>query len=68
MSVRESVKGEIRLLRLGLTAEKIKECRWLKPRLVDRFEYVWTPDNHVRHSRIVALREGADPRQIQQQI
>src|SRR5215831_12541261 len=42
---------------LGLTAEKMKDCRWLKPELVARFEYVeWTPDNHLRHSRFVALR------------
>jgi bifunctional non-homologous end joining protein LigD len=46
---------------LGLRAEKMKECRWLKPRLVGQFEYVqWTPDNHLRHSRFVALREDID--------
>ena len=29
----------------GLTAEKMRECRWLKPQLVGQFEYVeWTPD------------------------
>jgi bifunctional non-homologous end joining protein LigD len=29
----------------GLTAEKMKDCRWLKPVLVGQFEYVeWTPD------------------------
>ena len=28
----------------GLTADKMKECRWLKPVLVAQFEYVeWTP-------------------------
>ena len=44
---------------LGLTAEKMNECRWLKPELVGKFEYVeWTPDNHLRHSRFVALKEG----------
>lgn len=43
---------------LGLTADKMKDCRWLKPELVGQFEYVeWTPDNHLRHSRFVALRE-----------
>src|SRR5947209_8142422 len=40
----------------GLTAEKMQECRWLKPALVGQFEFVeWTPDNHLRHSRFVAL-------------
>lgn len=43
---------------LGLTTEKMKGCRWLKPQLVGQFEYVeWTPDNHLRHSRFIALRE-----------
>jgi hypothetical protein len=29
----------------GLTAEKMKECRWLKPDLVGSFEFVeWTAD------------------------
>ena len=31
----------------GLTAERMKECRWLKPVLVGQFEFVeWTPDGH----------------------
>ena len=41
----------------GLTAEKMQECRWLKPVLVAQFEFVeWTPDHHLRHSHFVALR------------
>jgi len=49
----------------GLTADKMKECRWLKPVLVGQFEYVeWTTDNHLRHSRFVALREDKDPRHV----
>ncbi len=45
----------------GLTAEKMKECRY-KPKLVGQFEFVeWTPDNHLRHSRFVGLREDKDP-------
>jgi ATP-dependent DNA ligase len=36
----------------GLTAAKMKNCRWLKPVLVGQFEFVeWTPDKHLRHSR-----------------
>jgi len=50
---------------LGLTAEKMKECRWLKPDLVAQFEYVeWTPDKHLRHSRFIALREDKDAREV----
>jgi bifunctional non-homologous end joining protein LigD len=42
----------------GLTAEKMKECRWLMPALVGQFEFVeWTPDGHLRHSRYMGLRE-----------
>jgi DNA ligase D-like protein (predicted ligase) len=45
----------------GFTAAKIQECRWLKPVLVGQFEFAeWTPDNHLRHSRFVALREDKD--------
>ena len=36
----------------------MKECRWLKPVLVGRFEFVeWTPDDHLRHSRFVGVRD-----------
>jgi DNA ligase D-like protein (predicted ligase) len=49
----------------GLTAEKMRECRWVKPVLVGRFEFTeWTPDGHLRHSRFVALKEGMNPRDI----
>jgi DNA ligase D-like protein (predicted ligase) len=42
----------------GLTAEKMEECVWLKPVLIGQFEFAeWTPDNHLRHSRFVGLRE-----------
>jgi hypothetical protein len=31
------------------TAAKMKNCRWLKPVLVGRFEFVeWTQDRHLR--------------------
>jgi DNA ligase D-like protein (predicted ligase) len=49
----------------GLTATKMAECRWVKPELVGQFEFVeWTPDNHLRHSRFVALREDRNPRDV----
>jgi ATP-dependent DNA ligase len=45
----------------GLTAEKMKVCVWLKPILVGQFEFAeWTPDNHLRHSRFVGLRDDKD--------
>jgi ATP-dependent DNA ligase len=49
----------------GLTAEKMKGCRWLKPVLVGRFEFVeWTSDGHLRHSRFMGLREDKMPREV----
>jgi len=52
----------------GLTADKMKECRWLKPVLLGQFEYVeWTPDGHLRHSRFVALREDRDARDVRRE-
>jgi bifunctional non-homologous end joining protein LigD len=45
----------------GLTAEEMKECRWLKPVLVGQFEFLeWTPDNHLRHSRFMGLCDDKD--------
>ena len=42
----------------GLTADKMKECRWLKPVLVAQVEFVeWTQDGHLRHSRFIGLRD-----------
>jgi bifunctional non-homologous end joining protein LigD len=41
------------------------ECRWLKPLLVGQFEFVeWTPDNHLRHTKFVGLREDKDPKRV----
>src|SRR2546426_9938198 len=49
----------------GLTAAKMAECRWLKPMLVGQFEFTeWTPDNHLRHSRFVTLREDKNARDV----
>jgi DNA ligase D-like protein (predicted ligase) len=49
----------------GLTAAKMTECRWLEPKLVAQFEFVeWTSDNHLRHSKFVALRDDKDPREV----
>jgi ATP-dependent DNA ligase len=43
---------------VGLTAAKMKDCRWLTPALVGQFEFVeWTSDNHLRHSSFIALRD-----------
>jgi bifunctional non-homologous end joining protein LigD len=49
----------------GLTAEKMKDCRWLTPLVVERFEFVeWTSDSHLRHARYVGLREERKARGV----
>jgi bifunctional non-homologous end joining protein LigD len=46
----------------GLTAAKMANCRWLKPVLIGQFEFAeWTPENHLRHSRFIALRDDKKP-------
>jgi ATP dependent DNA ligase C terminal region len=53
---------------VGLTAEKMKECRWMTPTLVGQFEFVeWTPDGHLRHSRFMGLIE-ADARKVVREL
>lgn len=52
----------------GLTAAKMEDCRWLKPDLVGQFEFTeWTPDNHLRHSRFIALRDDKKPKDVVQE-
>jgi len=52
----------------GLTLAKMKDCRWLKPVLVGQFEFVeWTPDDHLRHSRFVGLREDKKAREVKRE-
>lgn len=52
----------------GLTAAKMKNCRWLKPALVGRFDVVeWTPDNHLRHSRFTGLSDGKKASEVRRE-
>jgi ATP dependent DNA ligase-like protein len=49
----------------GLTAADMKKCRWPRPRLVAAIEFLeWTPANHLRHAKFVALREDVKPREV----
>ena len=42
----------------GLTAAKMKDSRWLRLLLVAQIDFLeWTPDNHLRHTKCVALRD-----------
>jgi DNA ligase D-like protein (predicted ligase) len=49
----------------GLTAAKMVEVQWLKPRLVGQFEFLeWTADNHLRHSKFIGLRADKRARDV----
>ncbi len=52
----------------GLTAAKMKNCRWLRPEMVAHFEFVeWTPDHHLRHTKFVALREDKQAKDVKRE-
>jgi DNA ligase D-like protein (predicted ligase) len=52
----------------GLTKAKMADCRWLKPILVGQFEFLeWTGENHLRHSKFIALREDKDARSVRRE-
>jgi bifunctional non-homologous end joining protein LigD len=49
----------------GLTAEKMKDCVWLKPESVARVSFLeWTGANHLRHTKFMALRDDKDPKKV----
>jgi len=49
----------------GLTAEDMKHCRWLRPRLVAAIEFLeWTPAGHLRHAKFVGVREDKKARDV----
>jgi len=53
----------------GLTAEKMSECRWLKPDLVAQIEFAeWTEGDHLRHSKFVGTREDKDAKEVRRDI
>ena len=52
----------------GLTAVKMKECRWLQPELVGQFEFLeWTSDSHLRHTKFIALREDKKAQDVKRE-
>jgi len=49
----------------NLTAEKMKECVWLRPQAVAQIEFLeWTEADRLRHSKFVRLRDDKDPRKV----
>jgi DNA ligase D-like protein (predicted ligase) len=48
-----------------LTAEKIKECVWLRPEAVARIEFLdWTEADRLRHAKFAGLREDKSARLV----
>jgi bifunctional non-homologous end joining protein LigD len=42
----------------GVTAEQMKEMRWVAPKLVAQIRFVeWTADGHLRHAAFLGLRD-----------
>jgi DNA ligase D-like protein (predicted ligase) len=49
----------------NLTAEKMRECVWLRPETVAQIEFLeWTEADRLRHSKFVGLREDKDARGV----
>ncbi len=49
----------------ALTAEKMKECRWLKPHLVCQVGFVeWTEGGRLRHSKFLGMRDDKSPSKV----
>jgi ATP-dependent DNA ligase len=49
----------------ALTRDEMKNCIWLEPELVAQIEFAeWTPDNHLRHSKFIGLREDKEAREV----
>src|SRR5438046_7810977 len=55
-----------------LTAEKTKECVWLRPEAVAQIEFLeWTEADRLRHSKFVGLREvreDKNPRDVVKEV
>jgi ATP-dependent DNA ligase len=49
----------------ALTRDEMKNCIWLEPEFVAQIEFAeWTPDNHLRHSKFIGLREDKEAREV----
>lgn len=49
----------------SLTREEMKNCIWVKAKLVVQIEFTErTPDGHLRHSKFLGLRDDKDQREV----
>jgi ATP-dependent DNA ligase len=47
----------------------MKECVWLKPEAVAQIKFLeWTGADHLRHTRLVGMRDEKDPRKVVQSV
>ena len=52
----------------GVTAEQMKEMRWVKPKLAAQIRFVeWTADGHLRHAAFLGLRTDKGARGIRRE-
>lgn len=52
----------------GVTAEQMREMRWVEPRLVAQVRFVeWTADGHLRHAAFLGLRTDKRARTIRRE-
>jgi bifunctional non-homologous end joining protein LigD len=60
---------EKRRTQWALDAKAMKECVWLKPKLVAQIEFTeWTPDGHLRHAKYVGLRPDKKARDVVREL
>ena len=53
----------------ALTAQAMRQCRWLKPKLVVQVGFAdWTAGNHPRHARFLGIRDDKDARDVVREI
>ncbi len=49
----------------SLTAEKMEQCRWIKPKLVCQVAFMeWTDAGHLRHCTFVGMRDDKEPAEV----
>jgi len=53
----------------GLTAEKMRECVWLKPEAVVRLDFLqFTSADRLRHPTFIAMRTDKDPKTVVKEV
>ena len=49
----------------SLTAEKMDQCRWVKPKLVCQVAFIeWTDAGHLRHCTFIGMRDDKKPAEV----